>query len=101
MEQHTLLLAAEDLPLLSDLDLHSYSNILVMVFAKDKGLPVATARQLLAIQSHNAINIELNIPSAAMPNPELCFCASCRTHFWLLTRDNYHSVWFTGIAVCY
>ena len=44
MEQHTLLLAAEDLPLLSDLDLHSYSNILVVVFAKDKGLPVATAR---------------------------------------------------------
>ena len=88
MEQHTLLLAAEDLPLLSDLDLHSYSNILVVVFAKDKGLPVATARQLLAIQSHNAINIELNIPSAAM-------------HFWLLTRDNNHSVWFTGIAVCY
>lgn len=73
MEQHTLLLAAEDLPLLSDLDLHSYSNILVMVFAKDKGLPVATARQLLAIQSHNAINIELNIPSAAMHNPEYVF----------------------------
>lgn len=71
MGSNILLLAEEHLAHLPQLNLQQYPDIMVVVTALDKSVPISTVRQLLTLQLQYPLQISVITSSAAKPNQPL------------------------------